>query len=327
MNENLNELEIITNNISLKLKLLKFFSASKTNKTMKNLFVLLALFICIHSDTKAQSYTSIFGDKETSWTLGWELFDNYQVFGLKTNGDTSIHNHQYKKIAYQELRQIFGFLREDTIAGKAWFLYHADTSEYLVMDLNLAVGDSFKMNVEGGMPDFYLIVDSVFFINNKKHIRFKSKIKFANRQENFTFIEGVSTNAGFTFQVPRLSPALYSHTLFCSYKDSVQVFKNKIFNGDCFPILGGIQKPKTNTIDWKLTPNPFSNTAELTFDNTRFKECSLIILDQYGRQVDFYENIISGYVILSKKHFLTGIYYFQLISNNTVIASGKILID
>jgi hypothetical protein len=294
---------------------------------MKHLFFLLALFICIHSKTKAQSYTSIFGDTTTSWTLGWEVWDNYQVFGLKTSGDTSIHNYQYKKIAYQEFNQIFGFLREDTIAGKAWFLYRFDTSEQLVMDLNLAIGDSFKINVEWWMPDFYSKVDSVFFINNKKHIRFNSKIKFAKRQENFTFIEGVSTNAGFTFQVPRLSPALYSHTLFCSYKDSVQAFKNKIFNGDCFPILGGIQKQKTNSIVWKLSPNPFSNTAELTFDNTNLKECNLVILDHYGRQVDIYENIISGHVILSKKQLPTGLYYFQLISNNKVIASGKIIIN
>ena len=74
---------------------------------MKHLFFLLALFICIHSNTKAQSYTSIFGDTATSWTLGWEVWDNYQVFGLKTSGDTSIQNHLYKKNCLPRIQSNF----------------------------------------------------------------------------------------------------------------------------------------------------------------------------------------------------------------------------
>ncbi len=294
---------------------------------MKHFIFLLTIIICINSNSKGQSYSSIFGDTATSWSLGWEVFDNYMVVSLKANGDTIIHNHQYKKIVYQNFNQLFGYLREDTTIGKAWFLYRFDTSEQLIMDLNLSVGDSFKINMEWWMPEYYSIVDSVFFLNNKKHIRFNSKIEVGNRQENLTFIEGVSSNAGFAFQLVRLSPIPNSHALFCSYKNNVQEFKNNLFNGDCFPILGGFENLNKSKIAWSLSPNPFSNSAELTFDNSKLKNCSLIILDDYGRQVDFYENIISGHVILRKKHLPTGFYYFQLINDNKIMTSGKIIIN
>lgn len=294
---------------------------------MKHLIFILTLIILFNLKTRGQTFSSIFGDTSTSWSLGWEVFDNYMVVSLKTNGDTIIQNHQYKKIVYQGINQFFGFLREDTLLGKAWFLYRFDTSEQLVMDLNLSVGDSFKINVEWWMPDFYSIVDSVFLLNNKKHIRFNSKIKIANLQENLTFIEGVSSNAGFAFQVVNLSPVTNSHTLFCSYKNNVQEFKNNLFNGDCYPILGGFENLNKSKIAWTLSPNPFSISAEFTFDNPKQKNYSLIILNQFGQQVDYYEYITTGHVVLNKKNLANGLYFFQLINNNHIITSGKIIIN
>lgn len=300
---------------------------SNTKKTMKHFIFILTLILCINPKSKGQPYASIFGDTATSWTLGWEVFDNYMIVALKVNGDTIIQNTEYKKIVYQDVNQLFGFLREDTIIGKAWFLYRNDTSEKLIMDLSLSIGDSFNINLDNWRPDFYSIVDSVYFLNNKKHIRFNSKIDIVNRQENYTFIEGVSSNAGFTFQTEFISPNPNSHFLFCAFKDNISIFKNNLFNGDCFPVLGGFENLNKSKIAWALSPNPFTNSAELKFDNYKHKDCSLIILDQYGRQVDCYENIIYGNVIISKKHLTTGLYYFKLISDNILKASGKFIIN
>lgn len=293
---------------------------------MKHSIFLLTFILYINTNSKGQSYTSILGDTATSWSLGWEIFDNYMVVSLKTDGDTVIYNHQFRKIVFEVSNQLFGFLREDTINGKAWFLYRLDTSEQLIMDLNLSLGDSFKINLEQWMPEFYSIVDSVFYLNNKKHIRFNSKINIAGRQENFTFIEGISSNAGFAFQTQNLSPSQNSHFLFCVSKDNISVFKNNLFNGDCFPLLGSIQKIKYNSISWTLYPNPFTDSAQLLFENPMFQNFKLLIIDQFGRTHDSYDNIKTGYVMINKNSLTEGLYYFYLISDNIIMTSGKLMI-
>lgn len=293
---------------------------------MKLILILLSILIFNETDSKGQSFASIFGDSSTYWTMGWEVFDNYMVVSLRTNGDTIVRNHKYKNIVDQGSNQ-YGFLREDKLNDKVWFLYRNDTNEYLVMDLNLSVGDSFLLNMPFSTSGLYSTVDSVYMLNNKKHIRLNSKINIASRQENLTFIEGVGANAGFLFQIKNLSPSRQSHILFCSFKNNMPEYRNNLFNGDCFPIIGGITNLNKSSVAWTLFPNPFMNSTLLTFDNSKFNNCSLLIIDNLGRQVEIIENITTGQVTIGKNNLTNGFYIFQLIYDSKIIAAGKMLIN
>ncbi|MCU0423619.1 MAG: T9SS type A sorting domain-containing protein [Bacteroidia bacterium] len=289
-------------------------------------FIFLLFLLLIRLNIWAQPYTSIFGDTLTTWNLGSEIFDSYRIMELKSNADTMVGNHLYKKVVYQNSFEPIGFLREDLSTGKVWFLTAFNQTEHLVMDLDLMLGDSFKINSDL-TEVIYVKVDSVYYINNKKHIRFNSNIGLGGKQEKLVFIEGVGSNAGFTFQEKMLSLSHQRNILLCAFKDSTAVFKNTLFNGDCSPLFGSVKAINANTIKWTLFPNPFNQTARFSIDNPGLKKFKLLITDQLGKTYQWYENSDVNYVIINKNDLSEGIYYFNLISDNIVIASGKFIIN
>src|SRR5690606_37151798 len=98
----------------------------------------------------------------------------------------------------------YGYVREDSSIGKAWFIKQGDTIENLIYDLSLIKGDTFKFH---DTSSYIYEVDSVFHKNSRK----KLKLTLLNKEyllcnfntsthesyDSLLFIEGIGSSRGF----------------------------------------------------------------------------------------------------------------------------------
>lgn len=192
---------------------------------MKACAAILLLFLALGS--KAQ-YQSVFGQNSTEWSelfsnLGFTITANYSVVG-----DTTIAGKNYKKVN-SSIGNDF-FLHEDIVTGKLWAaFFDLGFNESLVADFSLAVGDTFYIVKQPFLFTDTAIVDSVYFVSGKKHIRFNYGLFFNNGFHRLILIEGTGSTFGLFFSYPyNLSPVLL-----CKSKDNVQEYVNTLFNGNC----------------------------------------------------------------------------------------------
>ncbi|MDX9854631.1 MAG: hypothetical protein RBS81_12680, partial [Tenuifilaceae bacterium] len=212
--------------------------------------ILFLMLMSLFNNTWAQ-YASIFGDESTSWNLFQEIGDGFDTDSLFVVKDTTINDLEYKAI-----NNLYGerwFLRESIDKSKV-YLYspNLSESEFLVLDLTLQKLDTFFIGVN---RNDILIVDSVFTIDGRKHIRFNYVIEFAGGNEKFEFIEGVGSNFGPFYQGIEPYYIGKKHYLLCAHKNGVLNYVNSAFNGQCNVTWTGIKRKESN-LKLKVFPNP-----------------------------------------------------------------------
>ena len=76
-----------------------------------------------------------------------------------------------------------------------------------------------------------------------------------------------------------------------------------------------------------IFPNPIRDFAAISFKNQKNENYTLKIFNGQGQLVKTICNIISNQVILDRKNLANGLYYFQLLSSNQSIYSGRFIIE
>lgn len=294
------------------------------HKIFPSLFLILFTFCICYS----QPYQSLFGSQYTSWNTYYEIPDAGFTDSIVSENDTVINGKMYKNIIkYGGWGGGGGFLREDTIEGKAWFINKYDTVEYLIMNLELALNDSFMFyNSWSGSGMEY--VDSVYLENGKKHIRFNvdsdSPLVFDSAYPYDTpieFIEGIGTNIGIEYQNHYMSPLVFG--LLCASKNGQNIFQPFSF---CRYDWMGINE-KENYQKIKISPNPFNNTAIIVINKDIFLDCRFTIYDLFGRKVKEFAIHESPYTFY-RNNLTDGIYFYQAVTDkNKIIANGKMVIQ
>ncbi len=76
-----------------------------------------------------------------------------------------------------------------------------------------------------------------------------------------------------------------------------------------------------------VLPNPFTTNTKIIISSEKLigKKCMLNIYTAEGRLITSYDAGDSTVIHLNKNNFQTGVYYYKLISENKVIATGKIV--
>lgn len=173
----------------------------------------------------------------------------------------------------------FGFLRQDTIQGKAWFLNTFNNHEDLIMDLSLSVADTFVVYDIVNTP-YTIYVDSVFYKNSLKHIRLNHNINICGKIEKLTFIEGSGTNAGVAY-TPLVNWPYPNSYLLCHFKDGIKVYGNIFYNDACFSCYTGVNEVKVEDF-FTISPNP---TTSLVAFSSSEKISSIEVTDVLGNVV------------------------------------------
>ncbi len=80
-----------------------------------------------------------------------------------------------------------------------------------------------------------------------------------------------------------------------------------------------------STISYQLYPNPVNEELHLTISSIdNFKDISINIFDNKGRRI-VTKSIILNHSIIDSNSWIPGIYYYELSTDNKVLATGKIL--
>ncbi|MFA6924528.1 MAG: T9SS type A sorting domain-containing protein [Bacteroidales bacterium] len=294
---------------------------------MKKIFIvclIVTINLLISINAFSQTYKSIYGKNFTEWNISVEICDGFATYSFTVCpdticSDTIINTRKYKKIVFADggnicLASYYNkclFINEDTLNGKLWLYDSYEEKEYLSMDLNLNVGDTFKMN-PNTFTDSIAIVDSVYYENSCKKIRF-NYVDWP--EQKLTFIEGIGPTFGVFFQASGYSCSEPPRLLLCVSKDGKYVYKNKLQEATdtCFYFsVNVIEKSKNNIIEIK--PNPVQKELNFTFHS--LFDGSIIIYNMLG----IIESKINLKDITTYKtdmtSFKSGIYFVRILNNN-----------
>lgn len=276
---------------------------------------------------KSQNYESIFGSESTSWTylsyhgtIGENTIDSLTVTKMDTNMDyIRIKLDLYSKSISGDQYFFLDSLEMDYYDDNSLYLNANDVvnntlDTFLLYTDILSVGDSIKYESS------YNIVDSLYLVNNKKHIRLENSITNGYNIP-LLLIEGVISNQGPFWNaciLPNSGEYVISHLLLCQHKNDTLSYVNDhpIYGGNCSPYLG-IEDVSYNEI--KMYPNPVINFIHLSdkYNNERY-----IIYDPIGNEVIsgvIYDNTIN--VISLNK----GLYFGKVITKDKTYNSFKFI--
>jgi hypothetical protein len=269
-------------------------------KHFRLIFLITTLSSCL---LYAQPYESIFGKDSTRWSYYTDYggADFLATIFFFISSDTIIETKNYKILNYKYEMFLdsarFGYLREDTVVGKVWFLPINTGKEILYMDMALNVGDTFVFKIPSGNCKLD-IVQTVSVVNEMKIIEFL----------HCSFIEGTgSTNGFFNFTEEGCG---YSELL-CAHKDGNQIYGTL---GECYrERLDAIESYKLNYM--KVFPNPTQSNLTIEFGSNE-RENTISLIDICGKILfTNHTNLSKLEIDLSEYH--NGIYFLKL--NNITI--------
>jgi len=278
--------------------------------------IILFTLIAISSLVSAQPYESIFGSTSTMWIIKWYNLNFGGIDTIVVEKDTLAYGFSWKKII--STRPSFwssGLLREDTLIGQVWY-HPLDTgtdTTYLAFDYSLLTTDTFDLSSDYDPSLTTVIVDSTYFMDTGKRIRFNA---FIEDMENITFIEGVSGNQG---PIYKETQGLLHPYLLCAYKDGIQTYANVSYNGNCNPPSYGINQIELAK-EIAVYPNPIDNVLYIKNPSEiLFKKVE--VFDALGRKV-----YSDGYQSFINFHDLTpGLYYIRLITKKGQIITKPVI--
>lgn len=293
---------------------------------MKKIFVILLFLTMTLGTTTGQPYKSIFGQSQTSWNVAFHTMPDWvETDSLVVSFDTLINGKYYKTVNGQHWFD--GFIREDTMTGRIWYLFSYGSDEILVMDLSLNVGDTFIVNHQLYL-DSIAIVDSIKYEGGNKILILSSNNYnlVLGTDDHFRFIEGVGPDIGVIFQQYQSTAFGGEGTLLlCAHKDFFQTYTNTspYFNGQCYVLLGGIEENQPENSMLTLFPNPTRDKIQIEYHG-QTPYC-LEIIDYTGKIIDSREKINLLNYEFDLTNYSKGFYLIKAYGANRLLSVGKIM--
>lgn len=224
---------------------------------MKKALMILALLatgMCASAQDTV-TYHSIFGDSTTMWEgINVDAGGVDIILMTSKADDTAVIDGQkylvqrdYQEIHWQPGYSVCGryYIRESESKDKIYLRYgcYGDTtSEILVMDLSLKVGDTLNTGTWancaalGTRPAPQIMIDSIFYLDGRKMMRTNCIAQYPYSShpiyDTLYFIEGVGPSMGIGYPVHATDPLYTSEgiswaccpSIWCHFKDSVLDF-------------------------------------------------------------------------------------------------------
>jgi len=254
---------------------------------MKKLLLFLTVFI---SMTYAQGQTTDyhpFPESNAVWNVnfvsGCMIGTDQEYYSITLTGDTSINSQTYHKLFIPFVQSYIsggctvtntagykGAIRQDTLAKKVFFVPPTASTEQLLYDFTLHIGDTVKGYLESWayQPDVDISMDSVL-VGNNYHKRWK-----INPCYNIYLIEGI----GSTYGLLTLSPGCITRSrqmfpLLVSNITDKRYYPDTTSNCDLITSINTLAE-SSNQIT--IFPNPSNGSFTVDFNQSlNFKEIRL----------------------------------------------------
>lgn len=247
-------------------------------------FKLLFFSICI-PNAKGQDYIPVVDTQFTSYNILVEFPDFFTTDSIIFTGDSIIQPFKYSCF-YNYYSGAKYFVRFSEDNSKGYLL--TSEQEFKIFDLNLIKNDSFVFYYLQSENNDTTTVDSVYFLNDRKHVRFYKKLQLFNGENpSFEFIEGVGSNLGLFYQFIGY-PENNSNFLLCAYNSEGITYLNNSFNSGCrVNISVGIDlsKGKSNDNNLVVFQNPSTDRITVKISENRNERTQIYLFDYMGRLV------------------------------------------
>jgi hypothetical protein len=291
--------------------------------------VVVQLLIGLTPTKSLAQYQSYFGLESTSWNTylinieGEGLYDSNFV-----KKDTLIGAKTYKYLLSKNYGDTsnggVNLLREDTVSGTLWLrsMFHfadvngndsvaLDTMDRVISSMNLNQGDTFTFETVTPYP-LHLrqyVVDSVYFMNNRKHIALNAGI-WNPPIIRLMFIEGVGPNCYINWM--SYGPALNTYLL-CQNKDETLSYMHadSFLIGQCrFEIPKSVHQLDGGAkVNLQVFPNPAIDYLDISYqldDNDNRFGKQWVLMNALG-QVVGREFLAPAHHALKIRHNISGL--------------------
>lgn len=301
---------------------------------MKNRLLFISIIILQFSLTESVAQINSYFLNNPVWKMSWSFGgDNNcitsQLYNYYTNGDTTFNSLVYKKIfkkgeneyhcpntfppsnpvGYIDTTPSY-FLRS---TGKKMFLRKpVDTSEYLLYDFNLEVGDTLPLTYNNNLSD--IVVDSIDSIYTP--FGYRKKFNIAGG----CLIEGIGSSVGLVESI-NISSGDLAYKLDCFSLNDTAYYPNI---GPSCNMKVGIDS-YNKVANYSIYPNPFNASTTIKFSSiTNIEE--LIIYNIYGQALKVMKNISGEIIIIERESLKNGIYFIKLLRDNEINTLDKLII-
>lgn len=308
-------------------------------KIMKEALLILILAISIGYSFAQTNVYHPFPDSNTIWIGTDKSFDGidcyiYNDYNLYISGDTTIGIHTYHKLyrdgymwsncpppGYYYYGQYYGAFRQDTINKKIYLYlgyYGIDTLAY---DFNLNAGDT--------LPTTYLIwpnsnyvesIDSVIVDGEYRKMYWISSQFTTNY---LMLIEGIGTDHG-AFAIFGENWMEASSDLWCVYQGNELIWQYFPNGYGCDLISSVKEQIPKNSIS--VYPNPFKSSTLIKVDGN-YTNLELVMYNSFGQKVRDANLLTNQTTRIFRNNLTSGLYYIQIIQDNKLIGTKKIMIS
>jgi len=311
---------------------------------MKKLILILTVFISL---TAAQGQTNVYHSFPDSaiWRVDYRSYQPspyaYFVmyyFQYSITGDTLINSNVYKKIfkSYDVVNvttwdlptdpptstaaHYVGALRDDSLLNKTFFVFPNESTDSLLYDYNLSVGDSMK----GFISETPITVSSMdsILINGQ----YRNRWFFHQWNDSTYIIEGIGSLQGLIEPIGwNYSVDFTDRYLICVKDNSNTIFTSGYNSAwDCNLIYVGLNEINSDN-NFNCYPNPFTTESTIQTDKG-FKNATLTVYNSFGQQVKQFDNISGQTITLHRDNLTSGMYFFRFLQDDKVLGTGKLII-
>ncbi len=302
-----------------------------------NCFINLVLFLL--PSLMFGQYQPVLSAEKTGYVIKIEPLDELLDGTIRVQGDTTLNQLNYKKVFITADpyvgESLVGFVRENTDAGKMWFLNKLDDQEYLVMDLELEVGSTLNtfyesdcfINGPGGNVPKVVEIDT---IENRKVITFDRGFGGGFICDSLKFIEGVGPNATVFFQSTSLIDIGGLGYKVCRmYQEDTLSFP-LLSEFDLCGIPTSTYEVLKTADSFSIVPNP--NNGSFILKNNRagsgLNNPIFTLFDLNGREIvslSIDGGLAQQQVQLPR--IPAGLYFFWISTNEKPVQTGKMIIE
>ncbi len=250
-----------------------------------------------------------------------------QDYSITIIGDTTINSMTYQKLFTPFVQSSTtglcanistgykGAIRQDTTLKKVFYFSPNASTEKLLYDFNMQVGDSVLgclNSIDIPTIDTVIQIDSILVGNN-----YRKRWKI-NDCYNIYLIEGIGSTYGLITFLPGCLTDQASCTLQCFHQESETIYPDTSINCQLISNLSNTDK---NFEQIKVFPNPSNGSINIDIGNIGMSTIKL---------TDLLGNIVIQRVILSNTivvldNLETGLYVLSVISKDNILTNRVVI--